>query len=328
MWLKKLVLFVWVLILTGSCLTELAYGKDFPTKPIEVIVGHTAGSPLDMVSRLVGDIAPKYLGQPVVVVDKPGAGGSIAAAEIISSSPDGYKLFTTTNFFFATTSKTQTLPFDPYHLVPLVNFVQFTEGIFVRGESPWRTFKEVLDYARANPGKLRWAHTGRGIAGHVTVSFIFKKAGVETIEVPYKGSPEKLAALLGGHVDLSSFTYGAVKDHLKTGNVRILALISDRRSMHADLSNAPTVIELGFPEISKITALVGFYLHKDTPGGIKKTLIDAFKKTYNDPAFKNGIEKTGDEMRFGEPEFMKEAIMKSEEFTVPMLKELGLYVGK
>jgi tripartite-type tricarboxylate transporter receptor subunit TctC len=302
-------------------------GKDFPTKPIELVCPYAPGSSMDIVSRLVADLAPKYIGQPIVVVNKPGAGGSIAAADVISSKSEGYKLVMLTNFFFATTVKTQKIPFDPNDLTPIVNLYEYKLGLIVKGDSPWKTLSDLLDYAKKNPGKLRCAHGARGITLHLNALVIFKKAGVDVIEIFYKGaSPEQLSALLGGHVDLSTMAYGAVKDHVKAGNVRYLVFFSDRR--YSDSPTVPSAVELGFPEAAKLATFNGLYAHKNTPEDVKKALFDAFKKIYEDPEFKKGIERMGDEPRFGGPEFIKEAIKKGEESGVPLIKELGLYLER
>jgi len=297
-----------------------AVAVDYPTRPIEILVPYPGGAPMDLMSRFVADTAPKYLGQPVVVVNKPGAGGSLAAAEIISSKPDGYKLLNTTNLFFATTTKTQKIPFDPSYLAPLVNLIEYRGGICVRGDSPWKDFNDLLDYARKNPGKLRWGHSGRGIGEHIATLLIFRRAGVQTIEVPYKGTPEKVTALLGGHVDAIAQTYGIVQDHVKAGKIRYLIFLRGRGHTSAG--------EYGFPEVAKLTLYSGYFVHKDTPQEIKKILIEAFRKTYDDPVFQKQFEKLGEEPRFGGPEFVEETIRGAEEIGVPMLKELGLYVGK
>jgi tripartite-type tricarboxylate transporter receptor subunit TctC len=217
---KRLVL-GFVMILIGGILIQPSAGKEYPIKPIELVCPYAPGSSMDIVSRLVADLAPKYIGQPIVVVNKPGAAGSIAAADVISSKADGYKLVMLTNFFFATTVKTQKIPFDPNDLTPIVNLYEYKLGLIVKGDSPWKTLNDFLDYAKKNPGKLRCAHGGRGITLHLNALVIFKKAGVDIIEVFYKGaSPEQLSALLGGHVDAASMAYGAVKDHVKAGNIR------------------------------------------------------------------------------------------------------------
>ena len=313
------------MMLHGSILGQIAEGKEFPTKPIEIICPYPAGASIDLMSRLVADIAPKFLGQRIVVINKPGGAGSVAAADVISSKADGYKLATMASFYFGATAKTQKIPFDPDDLVPLTNFMEFRFGMMVRGDSPWKILDDLLDYARKNPGKLKWGHPGRGVSIYMSALLIFRKAGVETLEVPYQGSPNVLASLLGGHIDASTGVYGTVKDHVKAGKIRYLTVYSDQR--YSDLPDVPCVVELGYPEAA-IPSFIGLYVHKDTPEDIKQTLMDAFKRTYEDPEFKKGIEKIGEEPKYGGPELMREAIRKSEEVGVPILKEFGLYVGK
>jgi len=313
------------MMLHGSILDQTAAGKEFPTKPIEIICPYPAGASIDLMSRLVADTAPKFLGQPVVVINKPGGAGSMAAADVISSKADGYKLATMASFYFAATAKTQKVPFDPDDLVPLANFMEFRFGMMVRGDSPWKTLGDFLDYARKNPGKLKWGHPGRAVSIYMSALLIFRKAGVETVDVPYQGSPQVLASLLGGHIDAATGVYGTVKDHVTTGKLRYLAVYSDQR--YSDLPDVPSVVELGFPQAA-IPSLIGLYAHKDTPEAVKKTLMDAFKKTYEDPEFKKGLEKLGEEPKYGGPELMREAIRKGGEASVPILKEFGLYVGK
>lgn len=323
---KKTLILILITLSIGGILAQYSHGKEYPNKPIEILVPYTPGSSSDLMSRLVADIAQKYLGQPIVVINKPGAGGSVAAADVIGSKADGYKLMVASNFFFAMTVHTQKIPFDPKTLIPIASFMEIRNGVIVKGDSPWKNFGDLLEYARKNPGKLKWSHTGRGISQHMYGLLIFKKAGVETIDAPYPGSPEMLSALLGGHVDASFMVYGAVKDHVKAGRVRYLITVSERR--YSDLPDVPCAVELGFPEVAKLPTFFGLYAHKDTPEEIKKILIDTFKKTYEDPGFKKGIEKIGEEPRFGGPEFMMEAIRNGEKVAIPLLKEFGLYVER
>jgi tripartite-type tricarboxylate transporter receptor subunit TctC len=325
MW-KKVLLLVLVTLLVGSGSIQPALGKEYPERPIEILCVFTPGSPSDILIRLVADTAAKYLGQPMVVVNKPGAAGSIAAADIVGSAPDGYKLIIIGTAFFSTTTKIQKIPFDPNDLTPIANLVEYKCGMIVKGNSPWKTFGDLLDYAKENPGKLRWSHPGRGLGLHINPLLIFRRAGITAKEVPYKGAPEMVSALLGGHVDAVSLAYGAVKEHVKAGNLKFLIFYSDRR--YADSPNVPCAVELGFPDAAKIGTFIGIYAHKNTPQEAKKILYNAFKRMYDDPIFKKGIENFGEEPRFEGPEFIREAIKKSEEASVPILKELGLYVGR
>jgi tripartite-type tricarboxylate transporter receptor subunit TctC len=318
---------VLALLIFGLSVVGQSYAaRDFPTRPVELIVPYTPGSTVDLLARLIANTAPKYLGQPVVAVNKPGAGGSMAAADVIGSKPDGHKLMVTTNFFFSMTTKTQKVPFNPTDLVPVANFLEYRNGLIVKGDSPWKTLNDLLDYARKNPGKLTWSHTGRGISQHMYGLLLFRKAKVETTDIPYKGSPEMLAALLGGNISASFMVYGAVADHVRSGAVRYLVTVGERR--YNNLPDVPCAPELGFPEVAKLPTYVGMYMHKDTPMEIQKTLLDVMTKTYQNPEFKKGLEALGEEPKFGGPDFMMEAIRNSESVAVPILKEFGLYVGK
>ena len=313
-------------LVVAPFLSYPALGQKYPAKPIEILVPW-AGGTQEIVSRLIANIAPKYLGQPLVVVLKPGAAGSVAAAEIINSKPDGYKLYSNTNIFFALAAKTQKIPFNPNHITPLVNFIEFKQGFAVKGDSPWKTFDQLLDFAKKNPGKLKWAHSGRGLTQHLAMSLIFKKAGIETVDIPYRaGFAETVVALLGGHIHACSLMYPPAKDHAKAGKLRFLVFFTDRR--YADSPDVPTVVEIGFPEVAKFNTYWGYFIHKDTPEEIKRTLTDAFKKTFEEPEFRKVCEDLAEEPKFEGPEFLKQKIKDTEEIGVPLLKELGLYVDR
>lgn len=320
--IRKLVIIVSVTLTFGTVLGGISYGADYPTKPVEIVVTWGPGGTSDLVARLIADIGKKYLKQSLFVTNKPGAGGTTAVSDVVSSNPDGYKLIYQPNTYFSITSKTQKIGFDIYQLIPLINFTEVRTGLIVRGDSPWKTFGQLADYAKQNPGKLRWNHAGRGLANHIVTLMLFRNAGTETIDIPYKTSSEQLAALLGGHVDAGSMVYAQVADHVKARGVRFLVTYGDRR--YPDTPDVPTVIELGSPSLIGFS---GIYVHKDTPEEIKKILFEAFKKVYEDPEFKKGMDKIGEGMRFGGPDFVKEAMRKDEAVAVPILKELGLYAG-
>ncbi len=305
---------------------QTVFGKDYPTKGIEIVCNMSPGSAADLVCRLISEVGSKYLGQPLLVVNKPGAGGSIAVADVLSSKPDGYKLVYLYNTFFITTIFTQKMPFDPDDLAPIANLTRLRVCLAVRGDSPWKTPNDLLDYGKKNPDKIRWGTTGRGIATHMEGLLFFKKAGVKTLHLPYKGGADMLPALLGGHIDASIGPYSNIKDHIKAGKIRSLVFSSDHR--FSDLPDVPNAIELGHPELDVFPRSAGLFIHKQTPKNIQDILLAGFKKTYEDPAFKGGVEKLGDELRFEEPEFTKDRIKKAVVVAIPLLKEIGLYVGE
>jgi len=320
--------FILVGVMFSLCLivAQHSYGQEYPTKPVELYSGYTPGSAYDIQARLIAEVTSKHLGQPVVVVNKPGAAGSVAAAEIVNTKPDGYKFIMLPSTYLALTVKTQKVSFNPNHLIPIASLTEVKSGFFVKGDSQLKTFGELIDHAKKNPGKLRWGHAGRGTILHISTTAIFKKASVEAIEIPYPGSPEMSAAILGGHLDAASGPYSAQKENVKTGKIKYLLFYSDRR--FADPPNVPCAPEVGFPEVGRFSSLGGLYIHKDTPEKIVKILFDALKKAYEDKAFKYGIENLGEEARFEGAEFNKEYVRKAAEIGVPILKSLGLYVER
>lgn len=247
----------WTLVLAilsvVSLLIQPSYGKEYPTQTIEIIVPYQAGGVIDILSRLVANIAPKYLGQPMVVINKPGASGSIGASTVAASKPHGYKLLATDQTYFSMTIRTQELSFDPAHLVPLACFAEFKRGLAVRGDSPWKNLFDLLDYAKKNPGRLMWAHPGRGLSAHLNGLLIFRKTGVETKDIPYKGNPEMTAALLGEHVDAMSIPYAPVRGLISEGEIKYLVTFHNRR--FNDLLDVPCAAEIGFPRRQSLLSL-------------------------------------------------------------------------
>ena len=326
MWKRIFISMVVTFLGVSVLIIQSASGIEYPTRPIEMYVPYGPGGTNDLMTRIVADVAQKYVGQPLVVVNKPGGGGAVAAGYLISSKPDGYKMVSLATAFLSSTIYTQKVPFGPDDLVPVANFMEFQEGLIVRGDSEWKTLSDLLDYGRKNPGALRWGHPSRGSPLCMNTLLVFRKAGVTGIEVPYLGSAEVLNALLGGHIDAAAQSYGVMREQLRAGKVRYLASFCAQR--FKEPSNIPTAAELGFPEATKLRTFVGLYMHKDTPEDIRKFLFNAFKKTNEDPEFQKRFEKFGEALVFGDGEFVKEQIKKSREVSIPLLKEFGLYVAE
>jgi tripartite-type tricarboxylate transporter receptor subunit TctC len=324
---KKLALFMTVVFLAAGVIVPLALGADYPNRTVELYIPYTPGGTTDILGRLIAEIAQKHLGQPLVAVNKPGGGGSVAAATVLSSKPDGYKVVMLATNFFGGTIFTQKLPFDADDLVPIANFIQFKEALAVRNDCPWKTLADMLDYGKNKPGELKWGHpAGRGSPLFMNMVLILKKAGVTGIEVPYQGSGVQLTSLLGGHIDVASTSFGAVRESVNAGKLRYLASYGPKR--YGETPNLPTAAELGFTDVGKLNGFVGLYVHKDTPPECKKALFNALKKTFDDPEFQKKLEAFGEEPLFAGPEFIIGEIKTFRQVAIPMLKEFGLYEGK
>jgi tripartite-type tricarboxylate transporter receptor subunit TctC len=323
---RRLSLFVSVIFLSVGAVVPIALGADYPNRTVELYVPFAPGGTSDVLARLIADTTQKYLGQPVAPVFKTGGGGSVAAASLINSKPDGYKIALLGSNFFGGTIYTQKVPFGPEDLVPVANIMQYKEGLAVRSDAPWKTLADMLDYGKKKPGTLRWGHPSRGSPLFMNMVLILRRADVTGIEVPYQGTGPMLNALLGDHIDVSSTSFGAGRENMRAGKIRYLVSYGPKR--YGETPTLPTAAEAGFPEVGKLNAFVGMYVHKDTPEEYKKVLFNAFRKTFDDPEFQKRLEAFGEEPLFAGPEFMIEEINSFRKVAIPLLKDFGLYEGK
>ncbi len=268
--------------------TGYAQAQDFPTKPIEVIVGYPPGGGTDMIARAVVDVAHKYLGQPMVVINKAGATGTIGAQSVASAKPDGYTLLVAGGSETITVPHFKSLPYNPINdFVPVIRFIIERVGFNVRADSPWKTMQEFLADAKRNPEKYTYATSGIGGIHHATMLVTEKRTGIRLRHVPHKGGAETLAALMGNHVNLAMASPNEAYSLIEGGRIRQLAHTSLVRSPL--YPNIPTVKELGYDVY--IENQKGFVAPKGTPPAIVQKLHDSLKKVFDDPQFKASIEK-------------------------------------
>jgi len=265
-----------------------AYAQDYPTKPIEVIVGYPPGGGTDMIARAVVDVAHKYLGQPMVVINKAGATGTIGAQFVAAAKPDGYTLLVAGGSETITVPHFKSLPYSPINdFVPVMRFIIERVGFNVRADSPWKTMQEFMADAKRNPEKYTYATSGIGGIHHATMLVTEKRTGIRLRHVPHKGGAETLAALMGNHVNLAMASPNEAYALIEGGRIRQLAHTSLVRSpLYPDI---PTLKELGYDVY--IENQKGFVAPKGTPQPIVQKLHDSLKKVFDDPQFKASIEK-------------------------------------
>lgn len=272
-----------------------AYGQDYPTKPIEVIVGYPPGGGTDMIARAVADAAPKYVGQPLVVINKAGATGTIAAQSVASAKADGYMLLVAGGSETITVPHFKSLPYDAINdFVPIIRFMIERVGFYVKTDSPWKSMKELVEDARKNPEKYTYATSGIGGIHHSTVLVTEKRAGIQMRHVPHKGGAETLAALAGGHVNVAMASPNEAYALVQGGRIRPLAHSSLARSPVEP--NTPTLRELGYDVY--IENQKGFVFPKNTPKPIVQKLHDSLKKVFDDPQFQASAQKLQVELAY------------------------------
>jgi tripartite-type tricarboxylate transporter receptor subunit TctC len=267
---------------------DLAGAKDpdYPTKPITCYIAFGAGGVTDLTARAFIGAAAKYIGQPIIPVNKPGAGGTLAAMAVLTAKPDGYSLGTITasNAFMAPLS--DEAPYkDLSGFTMIGNYSFFIYPLLVRGDAPWKTWREFIEWARKNPKAAKVSLTGaKSTASQGLVLWqIEKREKVELSYIPFKGSSEVLSALLGGHITMyTSAIDAATMDYIKEGKLRILAYMSTEKVQ--GYANFPSTEELYGFSIPNIVGLCG---PKGTPEYVLRKWDDVFTKAVKNPEFIN-----------------------------------------
>lgn len=264
-----------------------AFAQDkFPSRAITLIAPWPAGGASDGVMRAIAESASRQLGVPVVVENKPGVGGTLGASAMVGAKPDGYTL-TQLPLGIYRLPHMQKMPFDPVKdITHLVGLVGYTFAITCTADAPFKTIQEMVAYAKANPGKLEYGHTGTGTTPHLAVEEFSEKAGIQLNPIPYKGSAELVPAILGGHIRVMSGTLD-VAPHVDSGKLRFLATLGSQRNKA--YPNVPTVKESGWDTISESPFGIGAPAGMDP--AVTKVLHDAFKKTLEDPKLQEALDK-------------------------------------
>ncbi len=258
----------------------------FPSRPIKLIAPWPTGGSSDAVMRAFGDSANKALGVPVVVENKPGAGGTLGASAMVTAAPDGYTL-TQLPLGIYRLPHMQAMNFDPVKdLTHIVCLTGYTFGIACTADAPFKTLKDMVAYAKANPGKLEYGHTGTGTTPHLAIEEFSDKAGIQLNPIPFKGSAEIMQAILGGHIRVMSGTT-EFAPHVQSGKLRLLATLGSQRNKA--FPDVPTVKESGWDTITESPFGIGG--PKGMDPAVVKVLHDAFRKTLEDPAVLATLDK-------------------------------------
>ncbi|SMP44040.1 tripartite tricarboxylate transporter substrate binding protein [Anoxynatronum buryatiense] len=238
----------------------------YPSKPVEVIVAYAAGGGTDVGARLLLSEAEKILGQPMVVLNIEGAGGEIGFTELAKADPDGYTIGFINLPTFVSLPMDRETQYAVEDVRPIVNHV-FDPGVLVvRGDSPWETFEQFVDYVKENPGTVAISNNGAGASNHIGAAHLEYEAGIEVIHAPFDGTTNMLAALRGSHVDATVAKISEVADLVNAGELRLLASYTARRI--EEFPEVPTLGEFGYEILfGSARALVA-------PAGVPDEIID------------------------------------------------------
>jgi tripartite-type tricarboxylate transporter receptor subunit TctC len=258
-------------------LAPCAWGQGYPARAITLIVPWPAGGPTDTHLRKLAEIASRHLGQAIIIENRPGAGGMLGPASMArNAAPDGYTISQLTVSAFRQPYM-QKVDWDPLKdFTYIIGVSGYTFGIVVKSDSAFKTFDDLIAYARANPGKLSYGSTGTGTSPHLLVEEVASKAGVQLLHVPFKGNADSTQALMGGHVMAQSDATGWGK-FVDQGAFRLLVTFGEQRTRWG----APTAKELGYDVVSY--SPYGIVGPKGMDPRVVKILHDAFKKASEDP---------------------------------------------
>jgi tripartite-type tricarboxylate transporter receptor subunit TctC len=270
---------------------SIAQAQQFPNRPVTLIVPWPAGGGTDIGMRALAAATEKHLGQSIVIENRPGAGGTIGPANMAANAkPDGYTIsqLPITVFRMPFIQKTS---FDPAKdFTYIIHLTGYTFGVVVRADAPWKTFQELLDDAKANPGKINYGTPGAGTSLHITMEQIAKQKGIKWTQVPFKGQADSMNALLGGHIHVQADSTGWA-GAVNGGQARLLVTWGTARTKN--WPNVPTLKETGVDMISNSPFGIGG--PKGMDPAVVKVLHDAFKKGMEEPIYRDAMAKLDQE---------------------------------
>ena len=284
--------------------------QSFPTRPIRYICPWPAGGSTDAVMRALAESASRALGQQVIVENKPGAGGTLGASELVSAKPDGYTLAQLPQSVFRLPHM-QKMSFNTLtDFTWIACLTGYTFGMVVRADSPIGNIADLVAWAKARPGEFTYGSTGTGTSPHLAVEEFAQRAGIQLNHIPFKGNAENMQAILGGHVMAASDATGWAP-HVESGRLRLLATYGSKRTRR--WPQVPTLDELGYKTVSD--SPFGVCGPRGMDPAVAKVLHDAFRKTLDDPNVLASFERydqtiiymnTADYTRFAQETFEAE----------------------
>jgi tripartite-type tricarboxylate transporter receptor subunit TctC len=266
-----------ILALALWAISGVALAQDYPNRPITLVVPWPAGGSTDTHLRKLGELASRHLGQPIIIENKPGAGGMLGPAVMAANAkPDGYTLSQLTIAAFRQPHMMK-VDYDPLKdFTYIIGVSGYTFGVVVRQDSPFKSFRQMMEWAKDNPGKLSYSSTGTGTSPHLLMEEVANKAGVQLLHVPFKGNADSTQALMGGHVMAQSDATGWGK-FVDAGTFRLLVTFGDQPTRWG----APTAQELGYDVVSY--SPYGIVGPKGMDPKVVRRIHDAFKKAIDDP---------------------------------------------
>ena len=293
---------------------------NYPTKAVNLVVPYAAGGSSDLSARPFADEMGNLTKQPMVILNKPGAGGGIGAAEVARSKGDGYTLLNASIGNVTIVPYTSNVGYDYTSFRAVAQMTDIPLALTVKADSPIKTVKDFVEFAKANPGKIRYGSPGAGNIQHVTCEGWTKKVGINVVHMPFAGANPAMAALLGGHVEATFTGVTEAVPHHKSGALRIIGVTAPSRIALVDVA---TFKEQGFDLLAGVW--YGVLAPKDTPDEIVNYLASELKKAYDSPKVQDAWKKLFLIPAYTGPKELDERIKKEAEMNQQVLKDIGMF---
>ena len=275
-----------------ACSSPSAMAQAYPAKPIRLVVGFTPGGGVDINARLLGPKITEFLGQAVIVENRPGAGTNIANELVAKSPPDGYTLLINTAAIAINLSLYKKVAYEARDFAPVSVLSMSPNILVVHASVPVKTVKEFVALARSRPGQINFSSAGAGTTQHLAGELFNLRAGIKTVHVPYRGSAPSLTAVISGEVELTYANIPAISAHVKSGRLRPIANLGPRRS--DQLPQVPTMTEAGVKGV-EVVVWYGVFAPAATPRAVVDKLAETVARAARAPDIRQKLQDLGAE---------------------------------
>ena len=295
--------------------------QGFPAKPIRILVGYSAGGAVDIIARAIGQHLQAGLGQPVIVDNKPGGGTNIATKALIDSPPDGSTLMLAANALAANVSLFQPAPYELDRITPIALVGRVPVVLAANAQSPVDSVKALIAQSKARPGSVNYGTPGNGSTPHLAVELFERAAGIRLTHVPYKGGAQAVNDAVAGHIQTVALNALEVLPHVKAGKLRVLAVLSEKRS--TIFPEAPTIAESGFPgfEASVWYGLVG---PAGMPAEVAARLHQEVQRALAAPDVRERLASAGGEVASGSAALFADLLRREQRRYEKLIREAGI----
>lgn len=315
-------LFANLIVLLALVQACVAVAQPYPNKPVKVVVGYSAGGAVDAVARAVGQALSTSLGQAFVIENKPGAGTNIAVKSVIAADPDGYTLMMAANALAANMALYQPAPFDAEKDLVAVSLVGRVPVVIAANmQAPYANIAKLIEAAKAKPGSIAFGSPGNGSTPHMAIEFFERAAGITLQHVPYRGGAQALTDVIGGQLPLVALNALEVQPHVKSGKLKVLAVLSPKRSVI--FPEVPTIAESGFPGF-EASVWYGLVAPAATPKPVVEKLHAEVQKALQTQEVRDRMTAVGGEVLPGPAEMFTQLIKSERQRYERLVREANI----